>query len=107
MSRVAFIAGIGLLAFAVWAQTSGSTVVGKVTDASGAAIAGATVQFANLDTNERRPATAGADGTFAAAQLAPGTYVVEAAREGFRTAMKSNLKIQADQTVRLDFTLTP
>ena len=70
---------------AAFAQTSGS-VSGTVVDSSGGAMVGARVSVRDAAGGPQREVQTGADGTFDVAGLAPGRYVVEAARELFDAA---------------------
>src|SRR3954468_10786029 len=57
---------LALCAFAVpvWGQTFYGSIVGSVSDAASAAMAGATVNLTNTNTSERRTAETGADGGY-------------------------------------------
>ncbi len=61
-----------------------SAIVGQVTDASNAAIPGATVTITNQNTGLQRIAKTDRDGRFNFPQLPPGTYSVKVEAEGFR-----------------------
>src|SRR5437763_423861 len=66
------------------AQDRGATLSGRVTDAQGAALPGATVTlYARSRTQLRLSATADAQGAYRFERLAPGAYLVEAAARGF------------------------
>ena len=89
--------GIGLRAFALAvilmigscastrAQEAGGTIVGTVTDPSGAAVANANVTIKNVATGVQRDSTTNADGVYTAPNLIPGTYEITITATGFAT----------------------
>jgi hypothetical protein len=90
MSKAAFfgmiLASLLLLGAAARISAQGETtsaIVGQVTDASGAAIPGATVIIVNRETGLKRSANTDVEGRFNFPQLLPGTYSVSAEAEGF------------------------
>jgi hypothetical protein len=67
---LACIALAGVLA----AQTFFGSIVGTITDSSGASVAGAKVALTNTATGERRAGASGADGNYHFVNLIPGLY---------------------------------
>jgi hypothetical protein len=68
------------------AQAGGTGVLaGKVTDASGVAVAGVKVTAVNADSGQTRTMTTGADGVYSFGALPPGTYRVKFEATGFGT----------------------
>ena len=67
------------------AQSHRGAIRGRVEDASGAVIAGAGVTAVNEATNETRTTTSGQRGSFAIAEVAPGSWRVEIAAPGHKT----------------------
>jgi len=101
------IAVLGLLcASPVVAQAPSATLVGTVTDSSKAVIPGATIEVRNLDTNQVRTVTSAAQGEYTVTTLEPGKYAVTMTKPGFQKLKESNLVLQADQTARLDVSLS-
>ena len=84
------------------AQTPTATLVGRVEDASGASIVGAAITVRNVETGEIRTARSQADGEFTVPNLRPGGYEVNIESAGFRSLRETALKLQVDQTARLD-----
>src|SRR6266849_2415605 len=76
-----------------YAQVSGATLSGTVTDPSGAAIAGAKISVANKATGVSRDVTADAAGFYSAPNLLPGPYEVTASASGFSTAKQADLTL--------------
>lgn len=87
------------------AQTPNATLVGRVTDATGARIVGATVQIRNVQTGEVRTVQTLETGEYTASSLRPGIYEVTIEAAGFRPLRQSGLTLALDQTARLDATL--
>lgn len=83
------------------AQTPAATLVGKVQDASRAAIAGATVQVRNIDTDEARTTESKGDGIHRF-QPSAGRYEVTIEKQGFRRLRETSLQLQVDQAARLE-----
>lgn len=85
-------------------QTLG-TFTGEVKDASGAAIADTTITVRNTATNGARVVTTNEDGLYTIPALIPGMYEVKAEKPGFKTATRTNIELQVQQTARIDFGL--
>jgi hypothetical protein len=107
----AFVAALLFLALAglpVAAQTSGAgNIVGTITDASGAAVANATVIVLNADTGVSRTLTTNNDGLYTATFLQPGHYEVSASASGFGKIDRKNLVLTVGQILSIDATLPP
>lgn len=80
---------------------------GSVTDMAGQRLPEVTVKLLNAATEERHDATADASGVFRFSLLAPGTYEVEFALEGFKTARLAQLTLNASEVPVLDAVLEP
>lgn len=81
---------------AVSAQTSTGTLRGQVTDPSGAAIQGATIQ-AIMPDGTAATGTSGRDGNYEIKGLVPGTYTILIQVAGFNDFEKDNLPVAASQ----------
>jgi hypothetical protein len=94
---------LGLLTFGhsltqrLGAQTFTATITGTVTDQTGAAVSGATVEIRNTGTNELRVLTSDANGLYTASQLAPGQYSISVTAKGFKSFVKSNVTLEGSQ----------
>ncbi len=67
------------------AQQPSASVVGRVTDATGAVIPGVSIKITNLDTNIAQTGSSNAIGDFTIPYLNPGRYRMEATLTGFRS----------------------
>jgi hypothetical protein len=73
-----------LLAAGLNAQSHRGAIRGRVQDASGAVVAGASITAVNEATNETRATASGDAGAFALAELAPGTWRIEIGAPGHK-----------------------
>jgi len=84
------------------AQVRFGSVVGTVTDSSGATVGGATVKLTNLGTNETRTIQTSGSGTYAFPNLTAGTYRVEVEMAGFKHFTQDRVEVQVDLATRVD-----
>src|ERR1700682_2538668 len=82
-----------------------SAIIGQVSDASGAAVAGATVTVTNKETGLRRSASTDDSGRFNFPQLKPGAYSVKVEAEGFETQQNDAVSSALGQKQTVDFRL--
>src|SRR5579863_9420504 len=96
------LACLGLLLVCVslaQAQSAGTGAIsGIVTDASGGAIAGATVTATSLDTGQVRTATTGSAGDYKFSLLPPGKYSLKFGATGFKTSELGSLTVNVTET---------
>ena len=77
------------------AQEAGGTIVGVVSDTSGAAVASANVAMKNTGTGVVRETVTNSDGLFAFPNLIPGRYELSVVVPGFSTALVSDVGVNA------------
>ena len=82
-----------------------SAIVGQVTDATSAAIPGATVTITNRETALRRSAKTDDEGRFNFPQLKPDTYSVRVEAGGFDPQQNDNVVSSLGQKQTVNFTL--
>ncbi len=82
-----------------------SAIVGQVSDASGAAVPGATVTIRDADTGLQRTATTDDSGRFNFTQLRPGTYTVRVEAQGFEPQQNESVTSALGQKQTADFVL--
>jgi len=87
------------------AQQNTATVIGTVTDASGAVIPDATVALTNLGTQAVRTVTTGASGDYTLRDLSVGKYSLSVTKTGFKTTTFSEFQLEVGQSARMDATL--
>src|SRR5262245_52453502 len=88
-----------------FSQTVGGTLLGAVTDRSGARLPGAEVEIKNMDTGLTRAVLTNESGTFNVANLQPGTYEVTITLPGFAPGKKPGIKLNVGAEVVIDFGL--
>ncbi len=88
------------------AQVLYGSIVGTVTDASGAVVPNVTMTLTSAATGEIRSATTDANGAYAFRDLLPNSYTVSTPRTGsFAGFTQSNIRIQVNQQLRVDIRL--
>ncbi len=98
--------GSMLLLAALPAQDVRSTILGTVTDASGAAVAGATVTITNTGTQERRTAVTTDRGDYEVSSLDVGLYEAAVEMSGFRKEVITGIRLEVGQRARVDAKLS-
>jgi hypothetical protein len=88
----------------LYAQTFGE-VTGRVTDASGAVMSGASIALTNTNTNAVRQAASTDAGVYTFPSVPPGPYTVKTEVQGFKTWLSQPFQVQVQQVVRLDIVL--
>ena len=94
-----------LAAAAVLAQSESATVVGNVTDPTGAMQRAAVVTAVNESTGVRVQALTTEAGQYSFPALRPGTWSITATAPGFKQLTQSGVVLQVGQTLRVDFRL--
>ncbi len=87
------------------AQVYYGTIVGNVTDATGAAVPGASVTVTNKGTNERSTAKTTSQGNFSVAQLPVGVYKVEIDSPTFKKYVADNVAVHTSTNTELNASL--
>src|ERR1019366_6090208 len=87
------------------AQSITSSLIGTVTDSSGAVVPNATIIATNVATNARRQAETDSHGNYLLLQLSPGSYTVEVSAQGFKRNLHSATVLELQQQAQLDVKL--
>ena len=107
-STAALGAGLMLLAcLPLLSQTYTSRILGTVTDASGAALKGATVTITDEQRGVTRTLNTDDAGVYVAPNLDPGSYKVRAEAKGFKTVERQNVVLEVAKNALIDFALQP
>jgi len=89
----------------VAAQAVNATLLGTVSDSSGAAVANAKVTITETNTNISRTTQTNESGNYVFPDLPPGTYRVIAELTGFKRASRSGVDVVVNTTSRIDLDL--
>ncbi|HVO64627.1 MAG TPA: TonB-dependent receptor, partial [Terriglobales bacterium] len=89
------------------AQTFRGTILGTVTDATGAFVTGATVKVRNVATGLERTTQTTADGSYAIPELPIGSYEVTITQSGFQTSVTRPVDVNVAGARRVDAKLKP
>ena len=87
------------------AQNNYGSVVGTVTDSTGAIVSGAHVTLTNRGTGATQSTTSGSGGTFSFVNLIPGLYDVTVSQKGFKSATQNAVDVQIGGATRADIAL--
>ena len=91
----------------VLGQAVTGTLLGTVTDTSGAAVTGAKVSATVAATGAVHDSVTNESGNYSFPDLQPGTYAVSAEATGFKRVTQQNIGLLSNSSVRVDLTLTP
>ncbi|MDX6462989.1 MAG: hypothetical protein QOE55_6686 [Acidobacteriaceae bacterium] len=86
-------------------QTTTGSIVGTVTDSSGAAVTGANVTLTSTATGEGHSATTDASGNYQFVLLPPGVYKIDMEGAGFKHYTHDQIVVQVDQVFRVNATM--
>jgi len=99
-------AGLAMLAGTMWGQGGTSELTGLVTDPSGAVVANAQITLTNTATGEKRTTVTTAAGTYRFPALpVVGTYTLETAPTGFKSAKVDHIVVSVGTIVNQDVKL--
>ncbi|MFT4111320.1 carboxypeptidase regulatory-like domain-containing protein [Silvibacterium sp.] len=88
-----------------YGQSAQGTILGHVTDPSGAMVPGATVTLTNEDTHLTQTTKSSGVGDYVFVNITPGTYDVSVERDGFQTSEATGLILNVDATLRQNFAM--
>jgi hypothetical protein len=90
----------------LFGQGGVGSILGAVTDPSGAAVPGAIITATNSATNEARIVHCNPSGEYTVSSLVPGTYSVKAEMTGFKTFVQSNVNVDVVSAATVNIQLT-
>src|SRR5918992_2975900 len=103
--HVILAAALAIAAAGAEAQEFRATIEGRVVDASGGALPGATVTVQNTQTNEMATAVTNEEGNYRIPFLRPGTYTLTVELSGFQKHVRSGLRLEVGQRAAIDVEL--
>ena len=106
--QAAFVVAAAVLALlpAAFGQTTKGSVVGRVTDSSGAVVVGASVELRNENTGAKLTAKTSSTGEYTFSTVDPGTYSITAGSKGFEETVASGIVLDVAGTIRQDVKLS-
>ena len=87
------------------AQSATATIIGTVTDTSGAAVPDAAIQVQNIRTGVSQSVASDAVGRYRVAELPVGEYQVQASKMGFATTVHMGITLTVGAQSVIDFSL--
>jgi hypothetical protein len=109
-TSLALAAGVIVLFLAVLpmrAQVDTGSILGTVTDASGAEVRGATVTLTNEGTNATLSTTTGSSGEYKFSPVSIGQYTLSTNFQGFTTMTEKHVPVNVGSEVVINFALKP
>jgi hypothetical protein len=88
-------------------QALNGTLLGTVTDSTGAVVPNVKVVLEETNTGISRATETGASGNYVFSNLPQGTYSVTAESTGFKKGVRANIPVLVNTSVRVDLTLEP
>ena len=87
------------------AQEFRGTILGRITDPSGAAAPGSAVEVLNVDTGGVARTTSNEVGNYQVPFLLPGNYTVRVEHPGFKKLERQGIRVSTNESVTLNFAL--
>ncbi len=94
---------VALIGFSASTFAQQTTIVGTVTDPSGAAVPNVVVSVTNINTGSTKTFPTNDSGQYAAVDLQIGKYVVKAEAKGFKVAEQKDIVLTIGARIRVDF----
>jgi hypothetical protein len=91
----------------LFGQAVNATLLGTITDASGAIVAGAKVTATEAATGLIHESVTNESGNFTFPNMEPGTYSLTAEAKGFKKEAHQNIDLLTNTSSRVDFSLAP
>jgi outer membrane receptor protein involved in Fe transport len=82
-----------------------ATLTGRITDPSGAVIAGVKVEATNVETDVSFPGETNANGLYNIPNLPPGTYRIIVQKFAFQTIIKPDVELHVQDVIPLNFSM--
>jgi hypothetical protein len=103
---LALLIGLGVtFVSTLHAQSYYGSIVGTVTDSSGAIVPGATVTLTNKSTNEKHIAKSSSAGDYTFPDLEPAAYSVAVEAASFKRYLRDTVTVEVSTTTRVDAAL--
>src|SRR3954447_1165565 len=94
------------LACSLFGQDTRGSILGRVTDVTGANVSGADVKVSNVATGVSVTAKTNDSGNYVVPYLTPGVYTVTAELAGFKKFIRDNVQVRVNDAVEVNMPLT-
>jgi hypothetical protein len=101
--RFLFVLLVALIGFSASTLAQQATIVGTVTDPSGAVVPGVNITLTNTDTGINHVIPTNDAGQYVAVDLQVGHYTVKAEAKGFKAAEQKDIVLTVGDRIRVDF----
>src|SRR2546427_2722856 len=102
VTALVVVCSLTIMTASAFGQAVYGSILGTITDPSGAAVAGAKVTVTSVGKGTSVDATTNADGNYSVTHLIPDVYNVKAEAPGFKAFQTANVVVSADTGVRVD-----
>ena len=96
-----------LLTSSAFSQAVNGTLLGTITDASGAAVPAAKVTITETNTGVSRSSQTNESGNYVFPDVPPGTYTVVVELQGFKKSSRPGVELTINSSPRVDLVLQP
>lgn len=101
---------VALLVAVLWiihgvAQNTSGTILGTLSDQSGAELPGAEVTLANIANSDTRHAATDASGFYQLVNIPPGNYNISVTKSGFKTITRGPINLLVEGSLRIDLSM--
>ncbi|MFZ0952487.1 MAG: carboxypeptidase-like regulatory domain-containing protein [Candidatus Sulfotelmatobacter sp.] len=98
---------LSALSLTAVAQSTAGRILGRITDQSGASVAGAKVVITDVQRGTSRTLATDTSGDYVAPDLIPGIYKIHVEAKGFKAVERPAVTLEVATDVRADFSLQP
>ena len=102
---ISFLLAILLTVQPGWSQEARGTIVGRVTDVTGAVAPGVTIRLRHVATGVSRNTETNAQGNFSAPLLPSGIYEVTAEKQGFKHYSRGGIELRIIDDLEVNIVL--
>ena len=90
-----------------YSQAVNATLLGTVTDSSGAVVPNAKITVSEVNTGVNRSGQSNESGNYTFPDMAPGQYMVTVESSGFKKESRKDITLSVNTSTRIDVQLTP
>jgi len=88
-----------------WSQEARGTILGRVTDSTGAVIPAVSVKITNVATGVTTPVETNPQGNYLAPYLIPGPYRIGAEKTGFKSFLREGIELRVNDRLEVNIAL--